>query len=326
MPNDPTPGSFPLPNQTSPVKLTDAVAPDLSTPPIIEELPNSTPEPIEVIVAPEPTAPRSEAQIPSIPEGKPATMSSSVRKPFPVVTALLLLISIGAIAATYFFYQQTKSLNVQLTQITQTMQQQQIKENQTIPSPTLTEVISPTLAISETPIIPTPITTANTGKVFSNIASVIATAQKQYPTAQLIMIKTESFQDPTLATIKYWFRQTPTDKKYLYVLAEPGKDLVVVDQQVTVAENTLTPSLNQLAANSQLGIDLPEAISISSAACPTTFNCTISSVSGQYIKSNVTLWQITYKPADSAGRPSDNSQPFVVQIDAATKKILYKNQ
>src|SRR3989344_7470209 len=109
-------------------------------------------------------------------------------------------------------------------------------------------------------------------------------------------------------------------------MAEPNKVLVVVDQQVTVAENTLPPSLNQLAANSQLGIDLPEAVSISSAACPTTFNCATTSISGQYIKpfgsaqdrSSATLWQISFKP-------SDNSQPFVVQIDAATKKILYKS-
>ena len=304
MPNDPTTGSFPQPVQTTPeIQLTDAVAPDLSA------------------MAPEPVAPRSEVQIPSIPEGQPATMPSSVRKPFPVVTALLLLISIGAIAATYFFYQQTKSLNVQLTQITQTMQQQQIKENQTIPQPKA----DPPLA--ETPtFVPSPTATPSaTRKVFTDIQTVIATTQKQYPSAQLIMIKTESFQDPSLATIKYWFRQTPTDKKYLYVMAEPGKDLVVVDQQVTVAENTLTPSLNQLAANSQLGIDLPEAVSISTAACPTTFNCATSSISGQYIKSSVTLWQITYKPAESAGRPSDNSQPFVVQIDSTTKKILYKS-
>ncbi len=324
MPNDPTPGSFPQPVQATPeVQLTDAVAPDLSTPPVIEELPNSTPEPIEVI-APEPTAPRSEAQIPSIPEGKPATMPTSAGKPFPVVTALLLLISISAIAATYFFYQQTKSLNAQLTQITQTMQQQQIKENQIIP----TQTPAPDLTITQTPITtPSPTATASaTGKVFSDIQTIIATAQKQYPTAQLIMIKTESFQDPALATIKYWFRQTPTDKKYLYVLAEPDKNLVVVDQQVTVSENTLTPSLNQLAANSQLGLDLPEAVSISSAACPTTFNCAATSISGQYIKpfgsaqdrSSVTLWQISYKPAN-------NSTPFVVQIDATTGKILYKS-
>ena len=296
MPNDQT-GSFPTPPsnttvETSPVKLTDEVAPDLSTPPIIEETPNSVPEPIL------------------------ATMPTSARKPFPVVTTLLLLISIGAIAATYFFYQQTKSLNAQLTQITQTMQQQQIKENQIIP----TQTPAPNLTITQTPIItPSPTATASaTRKVFGNIQTVIATAQKQYPTAQLIMIKTESFQDPTLAVIKYWFRQTPTDKKYLYVMAEPNKDLVVVDQQVTVAENTLIPSLNQLAADSQLGVDLPEAVSISSAACPTTFNCAITSISGQYIKSSVTLWQITYSP-------TNNSQAFVVQIDTTTKKILYKS-
>jgi hypothetical protein len=313
MPNDPV-NSFPTPPE---IKLTDEVAPDLtaesvvlSSPPIIEEVPNSAPEPIEVI-APEPIyapPPKADQPLAEI----PATMPTSIRKPFPIVTALLLLISIGAIAATYFFYQQTKSLNAQLTQITQTMQQQQIKENQTIPQ------AKPDLAPPDI-IPPAPIATPSaTGKVFGNIQTVIATAQKQYPTAQLIMIKTESFQDPTLAVIKYWFRQTPTDKRYLYVMAEPNKDLVVVDQQVTVAENTLIPSLNQLAADSQLGVDLPEAVSISSAACPTTFNCAITSISGQYIKSSVTLWQITYSP-------TNNSQAFVVQIDTTTKKILYKS-
>lgn len=308
MPNDPTTGSFPQPVQTTPeIQLTDAVAPDLSASPVIEETPNSAPEPIEVIT-PEPEQPA--AQI-------PATIPSSIRKPFPIVTAILLLISVGAIAATYFFYQQTKSLNAQLTQITQTMQQQQIKENQTIPTPTPSEA-NPTLTETPPIVTPSPIATASTGKVFGDIQTVIATAQKQYPAAQLIMIKTEGFQDPTLATIKYWFRQNLTDRKYLYVMKEPGKDLVVVDQQVTVAENSLTPSLNQLAANSQLGIDLPEAVNISTAACPTTFDCANSPVSGQYIKSSVTLWQISYKPAN-------NSTPFVVQIDATTKKILYKS-
>ena len=128
------------------------------------------------------------------------------------------------------------------------MQQQQIKENQIIP----TQTPAPNLTITQTPIItPSPTATASaTRKVFGNIQTVIATAQKQYPTAQLIMIKTESFQDPTLAVIKYWFRQTPTDKKYLYVMAEPNKDLVVVDQHDAAFHSMLPCKLHGRTAES----------------------------------------------------------------------------
>lgn len=269
-----------MPNDPE-VKLTDEVAPDLSIPVL-------------------------------------ATVPASTSKPFPIVTLILLVISIGAIAATYFFYQQTKSLNLQLTQITQTLQQQAIKENQVTVTPQAKPDLAPpdnSTISATTTIVPTPTVPPNTNLVWDAIDSIMTTAQQKYPSAQLILVKTENAGSPTQVT-KYWFRQNTTDRKYLYLLREASKNLSLVDQNVTVYETNLLPSLNSQITSDQL--DLDEAITIATAACPTTFDCVNTPITGQYVKSGVALWQVTYKPID-------NKSPFVVQIDATTKKILYKS-
>ncbi len=318
MPND-SAGSFPMPpanNQPEPetpsreIKLTDEVAPDLTTPPVESPVtPTPQPAPLTPVPVEEPVY-----QPPVAP--MPATMPTNVAKPFPVVTLLLLLISIGAIAATYFFYQQTKSLNLQLDQITKTLQQQTIKENQATITPTTNSTPSSTTSAQVTPT-PTSTSNSGTGPVWSIISDVMATAQKTYPGAQLILIKAESIGNSS-QIIKFFFRQNTTDRKYFYLLKETGKDLALVDQNVTVFETSLLPSLNGNFTGNQLGLDLDAAITLAAAACPASFDCINTPVTGQYVKSGTTLWQITYKPNDS-------SQPFVVQIDAATKKIIYKS-
>src|SRR3989344_4642231 len=320
MPND-SGGQFPLPANTAPavggtpltspeeVKLTDDVAPDLTTPPASpphelerSEIPLSGTEPTPIYTPPAPPP--------------PATIPPS--RPSPIVTILLLLISVAAIAAAYFFYQQNSVLGQQLAEIEKTLAQQRIKENQVTPTPTPTIEPSPTGTISATPSL-TPTPTAQSGTVFGTINSVIATATAKYGNAQLLMITVSAAENPATAITKYWFRQTETDKRYLYILSEPGKDLALVDQQVYVTPDNNIPSLNQLAAAGQLGLDLPEALTIAAAACPPNFSCHFTPVSGQYIKAGVSLWQISYKP-------TDGSKPFVIQIDAATQKVLYKNQ
>ena len=285
MPNEPT-GSFPTPSE---VKLTDEIAPNLSTP-----------------VEPAPVIP------------VPATMPKSVSKPFPAVTSILLLTSIGAIAATYFFYQQTRSLSTQLDQITTTLKQQSISQNQAAITPTETAMATPS---GQSPLggAPTPTSSLNlgTGPVWGTIGDVMAAAQKQYPQAQLILVKVDNATG-TSQTIKYWFRQNTTDRKYLYLLKEVGKDLILVDQNVSVFETKPLSSLNALVTDNQLGLDLDEATTIAAAACPTTFDCVNTPISAQYVKTGSVLWQIKYQPVN-------NSTPFVVQVDAATKKIIFKS-
>src|SRR3990167_3671770 len=167
MPND-SGGQFPLPANTAPavggtpltspeeVKLTDDVAPDLTTPPATA--PISTPE-----AEPMPT------YTPPSASPTPATITPS--RPFPIVTILLLLISVAAIAAAYFFYQQNSVLGQQLAEIEKTLAQQRIKENQVTPTPTPTIEPSPTGTISATPSL-TPTPTAQSGTVFGTINSV----------------------------------------------------------------------------------------------------------------------------------------------------------
>lgn len=314
MPNDQA-GSFPLPptdNQPVPeitpeVKLTDEVAPDLSAPP---SQPVSPPEPA--------------------PAGEPATIPANLPPKsgghFPIITLLLLLISIGAIAATYFFYQQSLALNLQLSEISKTLEQQRIRENQATTTPTPSLTVTPTSTISATPTATqsggraTPIIPIgnSAGLAFSNIDSVIPLASEKYPSAQLILLVATGAESPASTIIKYWFRQTLTDKKYLYVLSEPGKALSVIDHpQLYVRADNNIPSLNQRAGSDGLGIDLPEAIKIAAAACPNSFDCTSSSIKAQYIddlKLKTILWQISFT--------SSSGKLFVVQINATTKKII----
>src|SRR3989338_7586093 len=306
MPND-SGGQFPSPPSSTPVTthevpLTDDVAPDLTTPP-------ASP-PLELERSEIPLSGTIPIYTPPAPPATPAAFTPS--RPFPIVTILLLLISVGAVAAAFFFYQQSRSLGQQLTEIERIQQQQKIKENQTIfaPTPAPTLELSPTLTITPVPL---------SGSVFGTITSVIAVAAAKYPNAQLLMVTVSAAENPATAITKYWFRQTETDKRYLYILSEVGKDLALVDQQVYVTPDNNIPSLNQLAAAGQLGLDLPEALTIAAAACPPNFSCHFTPVSGQYIKAGVSLWQISYKP-------TDGSKPFVIQIDAATQKVLYKNQ
>ena len=312
MPND-SGGQFPSPPSSTPVTthevpLTDDVAPDLTTPP-------ASP-PLELERSEIPLSGTIPIYTPPAPPATPAAFTPS--RPFPIVTILLLLISVAAIAAAYFFYQQNSVLGQQLAEIEKTLAQQRIKENQVTPTPTPTIEPSPTGTISATPSL-TPTPTAQSGTVFGTINSVIATATAKYGNAQLLMITVSAAENPATAITKYWFRQTESDKRYLYILSEPSKDLALVDQQVYVTPDNTIPSLNRLAAAGQLGLDLPEALTIAAAACPPNFSCHFTPVSGQYIKAGVSLWQVSYKP-------TDGSKPFVIQIDATTKKVLYKNQ
>lgn len=332
MPNDPA-GQFPQPTSSSStpfgstpeVKLTDEIAPDLSANPIDEAPPPPPPAPPPAPPysqpEPEPTPSYSPPPPPPPPVEvgpEPASLPPT-RGGFPIISLLLLLIAVGAIAATYFFFQQTKTLTTQLTEVERTLERQRIEENQITPTPT--PLATPTGTISATPtgtISATPTVPTTPGLAFSGINAVITQAQARYPNAQLIMVTATGVETVDSTIIKYWFRQTPTEKKYLYVLRQVGQPDSIVDIQVFVTPDNNIPSLNQLAASNGLGIDMAEAVAIAKAACPATFDCTTTPLSAQYIKANTTLWQVSYKP-------SDGSKPFVVQIDSVTKRILFKS-
>lgn len=237
---------------------------------------------------------------------------------------MLFLIAIGAIAATYFFYQQSQNLNTQLEQLQQTIERQRVGGTPTpeigstlLPTPESTISATPTATAAAT-LSPT-ITQGPARSAFSDILIVISTAQKKYPNAQLLMITGAGVQSDSQVILKYWFRQTPADKKYLYVLREPGKDLSLVDQQVYVTPDNNIPPLNQLAEDGKLGLDLLRAHQIALGLCPTNFDCAGGTAEAKFINFNTLLWQITFKS-------TANAKPFVVQIDSKTEKIIYQSQ
>lgn len=307
MPSDNS-DQFPLPVEEN-TPLTDPIASDLSSPPTMT------------------------SSAPQIAQPQPATLPSSSESSSPLITMFLLTISVLAVGGVYFFYQQNKNLNLQLAEVTKTIEQQKTKDDQT-PTPTPSDIITPTTYItgkvitptltitpSITPTVPVPnVNVTNSGQVFDLAQSVIAVAQNRYPEAQLLMVNVSGAENSASSIVKYWFRQTATTKKYLYILRETGKQLSVVDQQVYVTPDNNIPSLNQMANNEQLGIDLNEAITIATNVCPIDFDCVHTPITGQFIKANTPLWQISFKPTDGSIRP------FVVQIDSVAKKILFKSR
>ena len=321
MPNDsssgeqfPVPSASPQPPTQPEIKLTDEVAPDLSapaTPPSFVEATPPTPAPP---VQPTPPSPVIPAAIPA------SAASFTPSRPFPLVTLLLILIAIAATAATYFFYQQSQNLGQQLNQLNQTINQQQ---TQPTPTLSLSETLTPTIEISPATTLsasPTPTLPAGRETIFGSIANVVSLATNQYPNSQLILIMVSGAEDPSLTLTKYWFRKSSDTKTYFYLQKQSGKDPAIVDSGGKVTPDDNIPSLNQLALSGKLGTDLDQAISLATTACPPTYKCTDATIQAQYIKNATTLlWQVTFQTPGV-------TKPFVIQIDATTSKVLYKNQ
>lgn len=300
MPND-NAGSFPMPSNPTPTEpeiMTDPVAPDLSAPPT---LPTGTP---------------TEAPTEDLPKGGevgpvPATFKETSKPP--MVTILLIVIAIGAVALTSFFYIQTQRLNSQLNEISQTIDNQKITPTPTeepTPSPTIETVLTPTAS-------PSPSIFIDNSTVWGDVKNVLSLAQTSHPKAVLLMVDSAYVQPGKELIAKYWFRIDPETKKYLYILKDSSKELSLVDQQVYLTPDNNIPSLNTLVKDSGLGIDFNKAVIIATNLCPKNFDCATSDISGKYIKSGgATIWQITLKNANKS---------FVVQIDSLTEKVIFKN-
>lgn len=280
MPSTPTP--------TEPEIITDPIAPDLSSPPTIE-------------------TPVIESQ----PVIVPATFKENSKPP--IVTILLIVIAIGAVALTSFFYIQSQRLNSQLNELSQTIDNQKISPTPTAevtPSPTIETILTPTAS-------PSPSISIDTTSVWGDIKNIITLAQASYPNAVLLMVDSAYVQPGKELIAKYWFRVEPDVKKYFYILKDSSKELSIVDQQVYLTPDNNIPSLNTLVKDSGLGIDFDKAIAIATNLCPKNFDCTTTEVSGKFIKvSGATIWQITLKNA---------TKSFVVQIDSLSEKVIFKN-
>lgn len=322
MPNDDL-GQFPTP----PVSADSVLPPPLVEPEPITPSPadtfEETPDVIPSIPAPPPIEPQPEADMPQ--EDAPATI------PTPkgglafgsFIVLILLLISGVALAITVFLFSQTKQLKQQLSEVTQTLEQQRTTITPT-PTPTIIDFPTPTLTPESTEsglLTPTPMATLSAITVLplADASKALKVAIKHLPNAQMILIKTENATNLPTATTKYFFRQDLTTKKYFYVLITAGKEPEIIDKAIYVTPDNNISSLNDSIQGNTLGIDLDEAIEIANTAC-TSKLCETATVKAQYIKSGANLiWQLSFDPVDAS------KTPLVIQINAATKEILFKS-
>lgn len=295
MPNDDL-GQFPTP----------------PSPDTFEETPDEIPSaPPELVTPPEPLP----ATVPT-PKGGPAIGS--------FIFLVLLLISGVALAVTVFLFSQTKQLKQQLSEVTQTLEQQRTTITPT-PTPTIIDFPTPTpeSTVSGT-ITPIPTPTATTSATttvlpLANASKALKVAIKHLPNAQMILIKTENATSPTLAATKYFFRQDLTTKKYFYVLISGNQEPEIMDKAIYVTPDNNISSLNDLIQGSTLGIDLDEAVSIANLAC-TSQLCNTATIKAQYIKSGVSvIWQISLDPVDAS------KNPLIIQINAQSKEVLFRS-
>ncbi len=243
-----------------------------------------------------------------------------------LIVLVLLLISGVALAVTVFLFSQSQQLKQQLSEVTQTLDQQRTTVTPT-PTPTIIEFPTPTPtpeATESATITPTPTSvatiSAETVLPLADASKILKVGINHLPNAQMILVKTENATSPTLATTKYFFRQDLTTKKYFYVLVAGGKEPEIVDKAIYVTPDNNIPSLNDLIQGNTTGIDLDQAVTIAKLACTNKAACEESTIKAQYIKSGTTvIWQLSITPADST------KGTLVTQINANTKEILFKS-
>jgi len=319
MPNDDL-GQFPTPPAS-----TDPILPP--APPVEPEPTTSSPaetfEETPDVLPAEPVY--SAPAVPEVPpEPAPATIPTPKGGPAigSLIVLALLLISGVALAVTVFLFSQTKQLKQQLSEVTQTLEQQRTTITPT-PTPTIIDFPAPTpeSTVSGT-ITPTPTATTSattTALPLANASKALKVAIKHLPNAQMILIKTENATSPTLASTKYFFRQDLTTKKYFYVLISGNQEPEIMDKAIYVTPDNNISSLNDLIQGSTLGIDLDEAVSIANLAC-TSQLCNTATIKAQYIKSGVSvIWQISLDPVDAS------KSPLIIQINAQSKEILFRS-
>jgi len=213
----------------------------------------------------------------------------------PSFTLPLIIITLLAVTTASLFYNQTQQLKVRVQDLTNTLASQKIEP---IPEPTI-----------EIPQVSTPSAT-----------SPLALAQAKYPEAQLILITSDNPHLENQTVTKYWFRQSPDAKNYLYIsfIADESS---LVDQQVYVSPDNNIPSLNQRMQDNQLGLTQVQALTLTNSLCKQPEKCQqATAIKTQFLDTGSSLlWQITYQLQDS-------SQPVIFQINSLTKEVVYQSQ
>ncbi|MBU1200607.1 hypothetical protein KJ953_03710 [Patescibacteria group bacterium] len=235
-------------------------------------------------------------------EIKPAL---SPQRHSPSFTLPLIIITLLAVTAASLFYTQTQQLKVQVQDLTNTIATGGSTSPEVEP-PKLQKTIE--------------ITPKATPSATPSANPILTLAQAKYPDAQLILITSDNphLEDQTVT--KYWFRQSPDAKNYLYISFIAGESSLV-DQQVYVSPDNNIPSLNQRMENNQLGLTQAQALALANSLCKEPEKCQqATAIKTQFLDtSSSLLWQITYQLQNS-------SQPVIFQINSLTKEVVYQSQ
>jgi len=296
------------------VPLTDPVVEDISKdppPPLPDSPPADPPKPKDTTPDPVQTPPP-----PPPPTIKPATPPKSNKN---LTTISLIIITLLAVAGASLFYNQNQQLKKEIQDLTNTLEAQK-----TLPTPEITS--KPSEPTSETPqstnsaITTFTITPTATPQTKTEAQQALDLAQEKYPQAQLILITSDNPHLEDQKVTKYWFRQSETDKKYLYVSFSNGQ-LNLVDQQVYVSPDNHIPSLNQRLKEGKLGLTLEQVLSLTNSLCKEPETCQkATAIKTQFLDTSThLLWQVTYQI-------KDQPQPLVFQIDSLTKEVVYQSQ
>jgi len=288
------------------VPLTDPVVEDISKDTSIPETaqPSSVEPQASTGTTPTPPSPRR-----SLDEDG-STPAKALVKTSPSFSIPLIIITLLAVAAASLFYNQTQQLKVQVQDLTNTLASQKIEP---VPETTPQITQQPTTEISPTSIPTSPQTK-------TEIQQALTLAQEKYKDAQLILITSDNPHLEGQDVTKYWFRQSPSAKNYLYVsfIASVSS---LVDQQVYVSPDNSIPSLNQRILDGQLGLTQAQALSLANSLCREPEKCQqATAIKTQFLDTGSSLlWQITYQVQNL-------SQPIVFQINSLTKEVVYQSQ
>jgi hypothetical protein len=219
-----------------------------------------------------------------------------------------------SVIAASLFYTQNKQQKQKVQELIQTLESQE-----TLPTPTLTPTpeITPLPTLASDPEA-TPEATP-TVEEKSIIKKALDMAQEKYSNAQLILITATNPQLPDQGLTKYWFRQAPDTKKYLYISYQGG-ELNLVDKQIYVSPDNNIPSLNQRIKEDKLGLDQDQVIQKTSSLCQADKCQQSKNIDTQFLDTGTNLlWQVTYKF-------EDQSAPTIFQIDSLTEEVIYRSQ
>ena len=246
---------------------------------------------------------------PQPPTNIPATPPKKTSKNLIIIP--LIIITLLAVVTASLFYFQNQQLKTQVQDLTNTLEAQ--KTLPTVPVPTLPDVgVSPSATPTATP--------SATPQTKTEPEQALTLAQEKYKDAQLILITSNNPHLEDQTTTKYWFRQAPGTKKYLYVSFIAGKSNLI-DQQVYVSPDNNIPSLNQKLKEGKLGLTQAQILSHANSLCQQPEKCQSADATKlQFLDTGTNLlWQVTYQVEGEA-------QPILFQIDSLTKEVIYQSQ